>query len=104
VSTTGTYIVNATLILQVQPSDTVFCSFGLASTGSTPVVGFSQTSNFGNSANGAEGITTAFTAAVPVTAGDSIEITCQTGGSSNNGNSSSVSGSTITAILLSKLN
>jgi hypothetical protein len=103
ISTTGTYIVNASLNLQVLPLDTVECGFVLASTGN--FVGFlSQTTNFGNSANADEAITTAFTAAFPVSAGDSIEITCQSGGGSNNGNSSSVSGSTITAILLSKLN
>ena len=105
VSTSGTYIVNTSLILSVRPLDGLFCGFALASTGNPAGSGASQIQNPGNSINADEVISTAITSAIAVNAGDSIEVTCLSGaGASNSGDSSALVGATITAILLSQFN
>jgi hypothetical protein len=98
VSTTGTYIVNASLILVVRNLDNVECGFFLASTGNAVGVP-SQTGTNANSGYVNELKSIPVTAAFPVSAGDSIEIAClsDVGGSD-------VTGYTMTAILLNHIN
>jgi hypothetical protein len=103
VSTTGTYIVNASAVLLVIPFDTISCNFALASSGLN-VGGDIAYTVPGNAYDGADqNIPVSSTSAFSVNAGDSIQFVCA-GQASTVSNYSEVYNGNLTAILLTKLN